>query len=421
MLRDASTSLRPVVAAHARITSRDQVVADRRALYRLALALVGADRDGPVPDHVVDDPAVRYAVGEVLGGRADPRGLRAVVGASAPRACGPAVVRDAATARVLAPALAAVAQEAGGTAPGLIVDGDPRFPRVADEVAAGLDHARALLPELYADLVGHVALVGILDPEHSGAVVSASSRVMPGVILLRPGGPLEVAESVVHEAAHQRLFDLALTRDMLRADADGDVGCRPSWRTVTWPREQTLAAFHAYACLAELRAALPGSPALAPHSVLPAAAVRARELGEWLFARPDLLGADAGRLVAALLGRPAPIGPGPADLPAGRSYRAGPSTVVPTAEERCLVGLPGAVPRLFWLDVAAAAVLEILREAGEAQAGEIVARYAARSGPGDPFPPVANALETLVLAELATSSAVGRHRSITGGPGSGGR
>ena len=105
-------------------------------------------------------------------------------------------------------------------------------------------------------------------------VVSASSRHVPGLVLLRPGGPLDVAEALIHEAAHQRLFDMAITRDLLRADADGQPGFPPSWRRVVWPVEQTLAAFHAYACLAELSRAVPAAERIAslgPHSVLPEA------------------------------------------------------------------------------------------------------------------------------------------------------
>ena len=401
---DGSSPPRGVVAAHAQLSCSDQLIEDRRALYRLVLTLGGAKPEG-LTDYLLDDPVVRHAVGEVLGGRRPPTHLRYVSARAVLEGAGPTVVADAATADGLTPTLNAVAQECGDVTPALIVAGDPRFPLVAGQVWAGLDLARELLPELYADLIEHVALVGVLDPDRSGAVVSASSRAMPGVVLLRPGSPLEVAESFVHEAAHQRLFDMALTRDMLCGDADGYAGCRPSWRTAIWPLEQTLAAFHAYACLAELRRALPVAPtaALAPHSLLPFAAARARELGEWLLDRSDLLGADAGQLVSALLGRPEPTSAEPDPPPARGWYRAAELTLVPTAEGRCLVGVINALPQLFWLDATATRVLGILRESGELSTDKVLSEYMQRYGSDDSVPSVLHALDTLALWGLARS------------------
>jgi hypothetical protein len=402
LLRDGVAPLGDVVSAHARVGSPAQLVSDRRALYRLAVSLMDASGGESLPDDVLDDPALRFAVGEVLAGRM-PAGQLCLPPHRPYAASDQLIAGDAARVADLEPALAAVAQECG-TKPALIVEGDLHFGRAVEEVRAGLGAACALVPDLFLDLVGHVAAIGILDPGRSGAVVSASSRSMPGVVLLRAGSPLDVAESFIHEAAHQRLFDMALTCDMLRADADGLEAFRPSWRHTDWPREQALAAFHTYACLAQLWRAVPADPApvLAPHSVLPDAASRAREIGEWLFARLDLLGSDACRLVGALLERPLPLAPELRPVPlSGGTYRAGQFRVVPTGGGRCLVGVAGAVPQLFWLDRDTATVLQILAGAGESSAEEIRGEFTKRRGLETPGQAVWGALDRLVQSGLA--------------------
>jgi hypothetical protein len=405
-----------VVGAHAVLASRAQVLADRRALYRLALDLIGWDVEPSAA--VLDHPVSRFRIGEVIAGRTSGAGLRLVEPdelAPAPGR-GPAVAAGPDSERLLAPALRSVAAEAGlPGALGLITRADDeRFDRALAEVVAGLERAGELVPELLGDLVGHVALIGIIDPARSGAVVSASSRHVPGLVLLRPGGPLEVAESIVHEAAHQRLFDLAITRDLLRGDADDRPGFRPSWRSTTWPVEQTLAAFHAYACLAELAASVPPPEraTVGPHSVLSEAPDRAVEIGGWLAQHRELLGADAIRLVRALLGHPVAVvdeePSRPSALPDGPAFHAEECRVVPAADGRCLVGLPAEPPRLFWLDPDAAAVLEVLRVTGPIPAAQIRQRLGERPGSRDTAVRVIDALDTLVMAELAAPGPASR-------------
>jgi hypothetical protein len=60
---------------------------------------------------------------------------------------------------------------------------------------------------------------------------------------------------------------------------------------------------------------------------------------------------------------------------------------------RCLVGIPGVPPRLFWLDADAATVLRILRADGLVRLEQIVEEFGDRPGLGD-------ALDTLVMNEL---------------------
>ena len=142
---------------------------------------------------------------------------------------------------------------------------------------------------------------------------------------------------------------------------------------------------------------------LAPPSVLPAAASRARELGEWLFTRPDRLGADGCRLVGALLNRPLPLAPEPSPVPRnGGTYWAGPLMVVSTDEGRCLVGVADPVPQLFWLDRDTTPVFTTLHDAGKLSAEEIMQRCGSATSAWT----VQSALDRLVRSELAAFSDV---------------
>jgi hypothetical protein len=406
-----------MVEAHALLASREHVLEDRRGLYRMAVRLVGAGTG--LSDVDLDHPIRRFAIGELLAGRVPAAGFRLpdlaalADNAAAGQQPAPVVASRPDSAELFAPALRSVAAEAGvsGRPLGLITRADgERFTAALDAVGSGLELARSLVPDLMADLLGHVAVIGVLDPARSATVVSASSRHVPGLVLLRPGSALDIAESLVHEIAHQRLFDLAITRDMLRTEADGRAGFRPSWRPSVWPIEQTLAAFHAYACLAELAATVPPADlasALGPHSVLPDAPQRAIEIGDWLDDNSHLLGPDAIRLVRSVLGRP----PAPADpftsapeLEPGRVFRAAESDIIPMRDGRHLVGIPGEPPRLFWLDADASAVLDILRVGGTVPFAGIVREFGDLVGIRDAFARVSNALDTLVLTDLAAVS-----------------
>lgn len=396
--------LRSVVEAHARIASRAQLLDERRALYRLALTIFEAVPDIALSDDLLDDPVLRYDVGEVLAGRAAPTDLRVgkprhSVGFVGPT---PRIVSTSAVRSFLAPALSSVSNEAGAPIE-LIIDSDPRFGVASNALRAGLRHARSVVPDLFADLIGHVALVAILDPERTGAVVSASSRTMPGLILLRPGPPLEVAESIIHEAAHQRLFDLAITRDMLTSHSDDCPGFRPSWRSSIWPVEQTLAAFHAYACLTELgNAALTGPrPTSVSRSVLQFAAERTEEIGRWLLDRPDHIGSDAYRLLCAIFGLEVTVEAPTLSLSAQQTYRVGQHAVMSISDGRCLVGVQADELRLFWLDSDAATVLDIMQPDQDVPASAIMQEFERRLGcSGQTLSRVTGALTTLVLSDL---------------------
>ncbi|MDH6126853.1 hypothetical protein [Kitasatospora sp. GP82] len=181
--------------------------------------------------------------------------------------------------------------------------------------------ARSLLGGLAVGLFSHVRVVVLV----AGRSVfrSASDRGAPGTVFLRlvPGDqPLTVAELIVHESVHHRLYDLYSSRSILSAGYQDRAAepivahwNRPSpFDTNLWSPDRALAAFHVYVHLAALfiRAAQerahPRSPLLPvlPVGALPRARQscdRARYLGEQLRARSADLGPDGLHLVEWLL------------------------------------------------------------------------------------------------------------------------
>lgn len=317
-------------SVHASFGSVDELSDRRRALYRLALETASRRSAGdvgppsapaadPTPD-VLDNPVVRGHLGAVLGGVAeyDPDHVRSIREwadvlevASRPEYCVRlAARRDAVPA--LDPALTRIGVGPGKVAPGvepgtlLLTDSEafePTRRRLTDGVRLALDVA----PELVGDLLPHVALLAVVPAAVAGRLGSASLREYPGLIVLpEPKSALEVAEALVHEGAHVKFFDLAMTCSMLAVgEADR---FRPPWASpdaATWPFEQTVAAFHAYCCLAAFHEALvaPGDPDLHVHSLLPLAAERADVIGRFLLDRGGHLGPDGQEFVGRLAGR----------------------------------------------------------------------------------------------------------------------
>jgi len=192
-----------------------------------------------------------------------------------------------------------------------------RWASAFELLVAGVELLAGVAPTFVGDLLPHVALVAILDGDLVERLGSASAREFPGLVALPPPRtPLEAAEALVHEGAHQKFFDLAMTSSVLSARAYRPMGVVPSWSpsdAPPWSVEQTFAAFHAYSCLASL-AEVSASGACGrrhPHSLLPVASRRAAELGAWLGGHPELLGRDGRRLVAALGARVGPACPEP--------------------------------------------------------------------------------------------------------------
>jgi hypothetical protein len=179
-------------------------------------------------------------------------------------------------------------------------DGD-RFETVVLIVAEGVRLFRQLAPEMANDLLVQCRC-SRCSRGTSGGVVSASSRYVPGIVLIdEPTSPMEVAEALVHEGAHEKFFDLAIAREFLDAGAEGAEFFESSWSHAQWPLEQTFAAWHAYTCLGQFFL-LVGAEQLGPHSLLPKARERAAEIGDWLLVHEDALRADARWLLHGLTG-----------------------------------------------------------------------------------------------------------------------
>ncbi len=371
---------RDVPAVHAAIAAPGALQRERRALYQLAAELL-EHGDPPVLDlDVIDSPLTRHQIGDALAGHASLVCSTLVgISALADSGCAAHELRVASRPEanvLLAAALRNVgagldAQHAAVGPPALLTDVDgERFRSALAVLRDGVALARSVSPELIDDLLAHITLVGVIDPQRAGPLVSASPRSYPGLVLLRaPRSNIEVAEALVHEGAHQKLFDLAITHDLLTADSDRCPPFHPPWAPSRrrWPLEQTLAAYHAYACLARFgddAGVTAGSRASNPESLLPVAADRSRILGHWLLDQGDHLGTDAHLLLDGLMGRR----PSASRAAASRSGAIAADYVIDDplefrrygSSDRVLVGRPSHPPQFYWVSDDAATALELL-------------------------------------------------------------
>lgn len=342
------------------------VVGERRSLYRLAAALVGVL--GDVSDEVLDSPVVRHRLGQVLAGQgvltnADLAMARAAIGVVVD--VGLPVVADELARAALAVLLRIVEPVTGLR---LLTKADESFDAALASVAEGVRLVREVGGPLAEDLLTHVDLLAIVDPVNGGGLVSASSRYFPGVVIIeRPTTPVEVAEALVHEGAHQKFFDLMITRSFLGSSSDDAEEFVPSWAGVRWPIEQAFAAWHAYQCLAQF-AESAGSLPVEPGSLLPMARERAAEIAKWLQAGHKYLLSDARWMLNVVRGSSEPDSSGTLvarPLSTGR-YRINP--LVRMGERlstaRRVVGRIGSPPALFWLDADPTTVLDLLSGQG---------------------------------------------------------
>ncbi|HEY6422620.1 MAG TPA: HEXXH motif-containing putative peptide modification protein [Pseudonocardiaceae bacterium] len=368
---------------------------ERRALYQFAVELLEPDGPQLLDPDVIDSPLARQRIGEALAGRA--RLARSELISINTLSCvgsGPQdmmVVSQPEANALLAEALGIVGaelcrQQAAFGPPSLLTEADgERFTAALAVLRDGVSLARSVSPELIEDLLAHVALVGIIDPQHAGRLASASPRTFPGLVFLNdPQSAIEAAEALVHEGAHQKFFDLAITHDLLNADSDRCSPFHPPWapKERLWPLEQTLAAWHAYTCLARFAhdaCVTAGAQVLAADSLLPVASERSKVLGRWLLDKDDHLGADAHTLLDGLIGRP----PRTARVAASCSGHVSTDYIIDTAlkfrrcgsPDRVLVGQPSQPPQLYWVSDDGAALLELL---GHRPLDEVIHTFAQR-------------------------------------------
>lgn len=395
---------------HAAFGGPTWVVAERRALYRLAAELVGTS--GDLSDDVLDNPLVRYRLGGALAGLVDLRGRDLTVDRDAVGKvdhAGLPVVADPVAQDALVDLLRIIGPVEGLR---LLTMADEGFDEVRDVVAAGVRLAREVGGSLAEDLLAHVDLVAVVDPATAGGLVSASSRYFPGVVVIeRPATAVEVAEALVHEGAHEKFFDLAITRSFLDVNSDQVEEFTPSWSGARWPFEQVFAAWHAYQCLAQF-ARVANGLTTGSGSLLPKAAERAAEIGEWLLAHRQHLLRDARWMLTTVLGSPYSGGSGilsPRPMPLNGCFVTNPlvrsSSPLPTG--RMVVGLPGPPPDLFWLENDSATVLDLLAKQVDGMSAEecfIAVRAFWDVEESQALERYLNALETLVGNQLIFSA-----------------
>ncbi|GAA5167102.1 aKG-HExxH-type peptide beta-hydroxylase [Amycolatopsis dongchuanensis] len=360
---------------HAALAPADALLAERRALYRLAVE-VCASAPCTRSDDQLDNPLFRFRVGEALAGRStfDPTADDSLDDVITRLHAGPLRLDVATGAQAgdrLADALSVVHAQSGipGPPPRPLTEADgERHHRALTLVQAGLAKAAEVIPRLAADLVPHTGLLVVLDRDTSRGLVSASSRLFPGLILIdEPACAYDVAEALVHEGAHQKFFDLAITHDFLAEDLSRDRIFRPSWSGASWPVEQVIAAFHAYACLAQFAEEVVRrgeTGLLGENSLLLSARARETEIGRWLLGAEDALEGDARWLLRTFLraeGNPPEI-PGET-APAGR-YVLDPLVRLArmAATGRVLAARPGSPPQLHWLAQDAAEIVRRLEK-----------------------------------------------------------
>jgi hypothetical protein len=375
---------------HRSICPAGALIQERRSLCQLAVDLVLAGNAEDLDPGVLDNPVSRYLVGEAMAGRGgfachDLVATESLVGsAGALRAGGVTldVAADAGAPGVLDGALGAVHAQVDPTLSAestlrLLCGSDFCFLDALDVVREGLEFVVDKSPELARDLLPHVGLLGILDSGTTGSVVSASHRSFPGLVFIAtPSSPIGVAEALIHEGAHQKFFDLAITHSLLTSDSDRCEPYRPPWSGAYWPTEQAFAACHAYACMAQFAddaGVHSGGLELGPTSLLPSARDRSGAIGQWLVEHHRHLDVDALRLLEGMLGRSlstlaatgGAAGSGPYVAARGLSRRPAGDT------GRVVIGRLTPTPEVFILDRAAAAVLRILETspAGLSEAG----------------------------------------------------
>jgi hypothetical protein len=363
-------------ALHAAIAPAEALVDERRTLYRLAAGLFAPGTQ--LSDNLLDHPIVRYEIGRALAGKGDldPELLHRVA-VMRVRDAGLPVAADPRAADLLEAPLRIIAPPGASPRPLTDADGE-RFEAALAVVADGVRLLRRLAPETADDLLAHVSMLALLNKETSGGVVSASSRYVPGIVLIdEPATPMEVAEALVHEGAHEKFFELAITREFLDARAEDVDFFETSWSHARWPLEQTFAAWHAYSCLAQFHESCGDEP-LGSFSLLPKARERADEIGRWLISHEDDLRPDARWLLGALTGER--TGAESADLDRGTSIghhvRFG---VLPdvrferSVTGRAVVGRLAQPPEIYWLTPDAGWVLALLGNGDKASFGHVLA------------------------------------------------
>lgn len=206
----------------------------------------------------------------------------------------------------------------------VLVTPDARSRRTLEQAVQLLDE---LLPDLLESALAHVQLVAIVDRSADARPLTFDSFTvinMPGMIFLAQhalGTPWKAAEYILHEALHQKWYDLQHTHSMLRRGYRYALSphVRSVWNRMTsdhaeqWPCCRAAAAFHVYVqlsllfvrmaqCERQLSVRYGAVVGPAPVELFRQACDRAAYLGEQLTSRANEFG-EAGQFFIAWLRR----------------------------------------------------------------------------------------------------------------------
>lgn len=426
---------RDIPTLHAAIAGSSTLQRERRAVYQLATELLQDGCPLALDLDVIDSPLARNRIGDALAGGAG-IGCSALVGISAvadeaSRAHDLWVVSRPEANTLLATALDTIEAElcrrqAAFGSPRLLTDADgERFTSALAVLRDGVALARSVNADLIDDLLIHVALVGVIDPQRAGRLASASPRNFPGLVLMAGSrSPIEAAEALLHEGAHQKFFDLAIAHDLLSANSDRCPPFHPPWaqKGRLWPLEQSLAAYHAYTCLAQFAQDASestwGVAEFGADSLFPVASKRSEILGEWLLRQGDYLGVDAHTLMDGLIGR-RPRTSHPTETPSrslATDYVIDPELTLRRCDssDRVLVGRPSRPPQFYWVSDDAATVLEVLAQRSlDASLNQVVNTLAQR---WHLHPTNATRRLTILLSDLYVAGLVKIRNTAGGNP-----
>lgn len=125
--------------------------------------------------------------------------------------------------------------------------------RMENMLVMGAELLSQLLPRLFENVHPHVKIIAIVIPKHAQSEshsqsTSLSIPDMPGVIFLHPLSMDNLwfaAEALLHEALHQKYFDIRMGRCFTNLNDETMIDV--PWRKKTqWSLNKTAGAFHVY-------------------------------------------------------------------------------------------------------------------------------------------------------------------------------
>ena len=166
---------------------------------------------------------------------------------------------------------------------------EPELTHIHDALAL----LETVSPDLSAGVLGHLKVVVLVGGEH--AFESASDRRLPRAGYINRAAcadPLRLAEALIHEATHQKLYDLQLLYTLYAPGYRPEFSptVRPAWHPAdtVWSIDRTLAAAHVYVHLTRMFDEMSrGLPVDLDPAQLRRTAGRARRRADMLLAALD--------------------------------------------------------------------------------------------------------------------------------------